>query len=92
MLILRRAQLEHELEEHRTWLLGVEARLRYIAKEGAMPADDIAVKKIPAMGVVVIAGQAPALGPTNIVSLVNRLAGQFDQLGISDRVKEADLA
>ena len=89
MLILRRAQLEHELEEHRTWLLGVEARLRYIAKEGAMPADDITARKIPAMGVVVIAGQAPALGPANIVPVVNRLAGQFDQLGIGERVKEA---
>ena len=32
---------------------------------------------------------APALGPANIVPVVNRLAGQFDQLGIGERVKEA---
>jgi DNA-binding transcriptional MerR regulator len=89
MLILRHAQLEHDLQEHKNQLLGVEARLRYIAREGAMPADDIVVKRIPAMGVVVIAGQAPAFGPANIVPVVNRLAGQFDQLGIQDRVKEA---
>ncbi len=89
MLILRRAQLEHELQEHQDHLLGVEARLRYISTEGAMPADDIVAKRIPALGVVVIAGQAPAFGPGNIVPAVNRLAGQFDQLGIHDRVKEA---
>jgi effector-binding domain-containing protein len=54
-----------------------------------MPADDIVVKKIPAMGVVVMAGQAPAFGARNIVPVVNRLAEQFDQLGIRDRVEEA---
>ena len=89
MLMLRRAQLEHELEQHQNQLLGVEGRLRSIAREGAMPADDIVAKKIPAMGVVAIAGQAPAFGPENIVPVVNRLAEQFDQLGIHDRVKEA---
>jgi DNA-binding transcriptional MerR regulator len=89
MLILRRAQLEHELDQHQNQLLGVEARLRSIAREGAVPADDITAKTIPAIGVVVIAGQAPGWGPENIVPVVNRLAGQFDQLGIHDRVKEA---
>ena len=44
MLILRRAQLEHELAQHTNQLLGVESRLRYIAREGAMPADDIMAK------------------------------------------------
>jgi len=89
MLMLRRAQLEHELEQHQNQLLGVEGRLRSIAREGAVPADDIVAKKIPATGVVAIAGQAPAFGPENIVPVVNRLAEQFDQLGIHDRVKEA---
>lgn len=89
MLILRRAQLEHELHEHQNHLLGIEARLRHIAREGAMPADDIVIKKIPALGVVVLAGHAPAFGAANIVPVVNRLAGQFEQLEIGDRVKEA---
>ena len=88
MLMLRRAQLEHEVEEHKNQLLGIEARLRYIAREGAMPADDIVVKKIPAMGVVAIAGRAPAYGPENIVPVVNRSEQLFDQLGIRERVKE----
>jgi DNA-binding transcriptional MerR regulator len=89
MLILRRAQLEHELDQYKNQMLGVEARLRSIAREGAVPADDIVAKTIPALGVVVIAGLAPAIGPENIVPVVNRLTGQFDQLGIHDRVKEA---
>jgi DNA-binding transcriptional MerR regulator/effector-binding domain-containing protein len=89
MLMLRRAQLEQELEAHKNQLLGVEARLRYIAREGAMPADDVIVKTIPAMGVVALAAPAPGWGPANIVPVVNRLRAQFDQLGISERVKEA---
>jgi DNA-binding transcriptional MerR regulator/effector-binding domain-containing protein len=89
MLMLRRAQLEQELQAHQNQLLGVEARLRYIAREGAMPADDIIVKTIPAMGVVALAAPAPGWGPANIVPVVNRLRAQFDQLGISERVKEA---
>jgi DNA-binding transcriptional MerR regulator len=87
MLILRRAQLEHELEERKSRLLGVEARLRYIAREDAMPADDIVVKTIPALGVVALTGHAPAIGAANIVPVVNRLKEQFDQLGICDRVR-----
>lgn len=39
MLILLRAQLEHELEANQNHLLGVEARIRSIAREGAMPAE-----------------------------------------------------
>ena len=89
MLTLRRAQLERELDQHMNQLLGVEARLRYIAREGAMPADDIVAKTIPAMGVVVLTGQAPAFGPENIVPAVNRLVERSDQLELQDRVKAA---
>jgi effector-binding domain-containing protein len=41
------------------------------------------------MGVVALAAPAPGWGPANIVPVVNRLRAQFDQLGISERVKEA---
>jgi hypothetical protein len=51
MLLLRRAQLEGELQRQRDHLLGVEARLRHIAQEDEMPADDIVVKQIPPLGV-----------------------------------------
>ena len=86
------AQLEHELQQHANQLLGVEARLRSIAREDDMPADDIVAKTIPATGVVVIAGRAPGFGAANIVPVVNQLDAQFDQLGIYERVKQADPA
>jgi DNA-binding transcriptional MerR regulator/effector-binding domain-containing protein len=89
MLTLRRAQLEHELEAQRNQLLEVEVRLSYIAREGTMPADDITVKKIPAMGVVAIAAPAPAYGAENIVPVVNRSRQQFDELAIPELVKAA---
>jgi DNA-binding transcriptional MerR regulator len=89
MLILRRAQLEHELQQHASQLLGVEARLRSIAREDDMPADDIVAKTIPATGVVVLAGRAPGFGSANVVPVVNQLDAQFDQLGIYERVRQA---
>jgi DNA-binding transcriptional MerR regulator/effector-binding domain-containing protein len=89
MLLLRRAQLEDELQRQQHHLLGVEARLRHIAQEDDMPADDIVVKQIPPLGVVVIADTAPGWGPENIVPPVNRARVQFDQLGIAGLVKVA---
>lgn len=89
MLFLRRAQLEYELDQHKNQLLRIEARLRSIAREDGMPADDIVAKTVPATGVVVIAGRAPGFGAANIVPVVNQIVAQFDQLGINDRVKEA---
>ncbi len=89
MLLLRRAQLEHEIDQHKNQLLGVEGRLRSIAREDGMPADDIVAKTIPATGVVVITGRAPGFGAGNIVPVVNQLVAQFDQLAIHERVKEA---
>jgi DNA-binding transcriptional MerR regulator len=84
MLLLRRAQLEHELEEHQRQLLGVEARLRYIEREGVMPADDIIVKMIPAMGVVEIRSRAENYANENMVRAVNDCAVQFDQLKVRE--------
>jgi DNA-binding transcriptional MerR regulator/effector-binding domain-containing protein len=87
MLALRRAQLEQELDEYVTRLRGVEARLRYIEGENAMPADDITVKKVPEMGVVAIAGPARGYNPIHVVPVVNRARVQFDELDIAGRAK-----
>src|SRR5260370_7213909 len=46
MLLLRRAQFEHEVDQDTNQLLGVEARLSSIAKEDGIP-DDIVAKTIP---------------------------------------------
>jgi DNA-binding transcriptional MerR regulator/effector-binding domain-containing protein len=89
MLLLRRAQLERELLRRHHHLLGVEARLRHIAQEDDMPADDIVVKQIQPLGAVVIADTAPGWGAQNIVPAVNRARVKFDQLGISGLVKVA---
>jgi DNA-binding transcriptional MerR regulator len=89
MLALRRAQLEEELEQHRNELLRVEARLRSIAREDDMSADDIVAKKIPAVGVVAIAGRSAGWATGNIVGVVNQVEAKFDELGVFDRVKEA---
>ncbi|MGH3294258.1 MAG: MerR family transcriptional regulator [Trebonia sp.] len=88
MLALRRAQLEKELAQHRNELLRVEARLRSIAKEDDMSADDIVAKTIPAVGVVAIAGRSASWATANMVAAVNQVEAKFDQLGIYDRVKE----
>src|SRR5580692_10220341 len=47
MLALRRAELESDLHKRGSQLLGIEARLRSIAREDGMPADDIVAKVIP---------------------------------------------
>ena len=89
MLLLRQAQLERELQRQQHHLAGVEARLRHIAQEDDMPPDDIVVKQIPPLGVVVIAETAPGWGPENIVPAVNRARVKFDQLGIGGLVTVA---
>lgn len=89
MLVLRRAQLEQELQARQSQLCDVEARLSYIAREGALPADDITVKKIPAMGVVAMAAPAPAFGAENVVPVVNRLHQRLDQLAIPELARPA---
>jgi DNA-binding transcriptional MerR regulator len=89
MLMLRRAQLETELQSHRSQLLGVEARLSYIEREGTMPADDILLKKIPAQGAIVISGPLPALAPANVVLVVNQLEQQFTALRIHELAQAA---
>src|SRR5258708_39390564 len=45
--------------------------------------------RYPRHATALFRARAPAFGPSNIVPVVNRLAGQFEQLGLGDRVKEA---
>jgi DNA-binding transcriptional MerR regulator len=89
MLLLRRAQLERELHRQRHHLLGVEARLRHIAQEDDMPADDIVVKQIPPLSVVAISDTSPGWDNEDIVPAVNRARVKFDELGISGLVQVA---
>ncbi|HUN32656.1 MAG TPA: MerR family transcriptional regulator [Trebonia sp.] len=89
MLLLRRAQLESELNERRNQLLGVEARLRFIARKDAMPADDITAKIIPATGAVVITQKVPGVDPRHAVPAVNRISPRLAELSAMYGLKPA---
>ena len=47
MLRLRQAELQSQIASDTARLAQVEARLRIIEREGAMPADDVQTKRIP---------------------------------------------
>ena len=70
MLMLRRAQLEAEVEQQQGRLREVEMRLRQIEKEGDMSPYDITVKSLPAQRVAVLGKPAPGFGATNLGPII----------------------
>ncbi|TDU03206.1 DNA-binding transcriptional MerR regulator [Streptomyces sp. 846.5] len=77
MLRLRRAELEAAIAEAASNLVQVEARLRSIENEGAMPQEDVVIKSLPALRLAELSGTAASFSPDAIGPLVNRL---FDEL------------
>ncbi|MFC1401094.1 MULTISPECIES: MerR family transcriptional regulator [Streptacidiphilus] len=77
MLRLRRAELEAAVAEAASNLVQVEARLRSIENEGAMPEEDVVIKRLPALRLAELSGTAASFDPTAIGPVVNRL---FDEL------------
>ncbi|MGW4772282.1 MerR family transcriptional regulator [Nocardia sp. NPDC004278] len=77
MLALRRAELEQRITGDRARLVQVETRLRIIEKEGAMPANDVVIKSIPAVRVAELTGVASDFEPQTIGPVVGPL---FEQL------------
>jgi DNA-binding transcriptional MerR regulator/effector-binding domain-containing protein len=77
MLRLRRAELETQLATDRARLRAVEARLRSIATEGAMPTDDVQVKKVEPVRVAEVSGVAAGFDPNSIGPVINPL---YDEL------------
>ena len=73
MLRLRQAQLHSAIAADTSRLAEVEARLRIIEMEGAMPADDIQVKRIPAVRVAELTAFAPSLEPASIGPVIQPL-------------------
>ena len=61
MLRLRQAGLQSAIAAGTSRLARVEARLRIIELEGAMPVDDIQVKRIPAVRVAELTATAARL-------------------------------
>jgi DNA-binding transcriptional MerR regulator len=77
MLRLRRAELENQLVVDRARLAAIEARLRTIEVEGAMPTNDVQVKKIDPIRVAELSGPAASFEPVSITPVINPL---YDQL------------
>jgi DNA-binding transcriptional MerR regulator/effector-binding domain-containing protein len=70
MLLLRRAELEQQLEAAQSGLAHVEARLAAIEREDEL-ADDIVVKAAPAQRLLAVARPIPGFGPDNIAPVLN---------------------
>jgi DNA-binding transcriptional MerR regulator len=86
MLRLRQADLQSQITIDTTRLAGVEARLRIIEREGIMPTDDIAIKRIPGVRVAELTATAAsfepeAIGPV-ITPLYGELVARLDEAGV----------
>lgn len=77
MLRLRRAELESRLAADTGRLRQVEARLRLIEEEGAMPTDDVQIKRIPGVRVAEVTGLADSFEPEAIGPVIQPLYGQL---------------
>ncbi|WP_214105006.1 MerR family transcriptional regulator [Acrocarpospora catenulata] len=72
MLRLRQAELEAQVNRDRARLVGVEARIRLIEKEGVMPAD-VVVKSVPAVRVAELTGVAESYEAEHISPVIQPL-------------------
>ena len=70
MLLLRRAELEQQLEAAQSGLAHVEARLAAIEREDEL-ADDVVVKAAPTQRLLAVARAIPGFGPDNIAPVLN---------------------
>jgi DNA-binding transcriptional MerR regulator len=73
MLRLRRAELETQLAVDRARLAAVEARLRSIETEGAMPTNDVQIKKVEPVRVAEVSGVAAGFEPSAIGPVIQPL-------------------
>ena len=87
MLRLRRAELQSQIAADSARLAQVEARLQVIEREGAMPADEVQVKRIPAVRVAELTGTAASFEPDSITPVIGPL---YDELFV--RLGRAGLA
>ncbi len=86
MLRLRRLELESQLSDTAIRLRQVEARLRTIESEDAMPDNDIVLKPLPAVRVVELTAIAASYEPEDIGPVIGPL---FERLWMS--LTEADV-
>lgn len=87
MLRLRRAELANQLAADQARLAAVEARLRSIETEGAMPTNDVQVKKVEPVRVAEVSGVAAGFEPQAIGPVINplyeELFGHLNTAGVT---------
>jgi DNA-binding transcriptional MerR regulator len=74
---LRQAELQARIATDTARLAQVEARLRIIEREGAMPADDVQVKRVPGVRVAELTATAVSFEPESISPVIGPL---YDEL------------
>ncbi len=77
MLRMRQAELQERVASDTARLVQVRARLDIIEREGAMPTDEIVIKRIPAVRVAELTGIAESFEPTSIGPVIGPL---YDEL------------
>lgn len=81
MLRLRRVELAEQIAVDNARLTQVEARLAIIEREGAMPTNDVQIKRIPAIRVAQLTATADSFEPESIGPVLSPLYPQlFGQL------------
>jgi DNA-binding transcriptional MerR regulator len=87
MLRLRRAELRSQIAADTARLAQVEARLQIIEREGAMPVDDVQIKRIPGVRVAELTDSAASFEPESIsptiTPLYDELRHRLDRAGLA---------
>jgi DNA-binding transcriptional MerR regulator len=87
MLRLRQAELQSQIATDSARLAQVEVRLQIIEAEGAMPAEDVLIKRIPGVRVAELTGVAASFGPESISPvmqpLYDELCVRLDRAGLT---------
>ena len=87
MLRLRQAELQSQIATDTARLAQVEARLQIIEREGAMPTDDVQIKRIPRVRVAELTGIAASFEPDSISPVIgplyDDLCGRLDRAGLT---------
>jgi DNA-binding transcriptional MerR regulator len=87
MLRLRQAELQSQIAADTARLAQVEVRLQLIEREGAMPADDVQIKRIPAVRVAELTDIATSFEPHSISPVIqplyDQLCARLDRAGLT---------
>ncbi len=87
MLRLRQADLQSQIATDTARLAQVETRLQIIEREGAMPTQDVQIKRIPAVRVAELTGTAASFEPESIGPVIQplyeELCRRLDRTGLT---------